>query len=205
MVSSYAIVNVFQGEYSSLNKKASYFHKFLRNPAAFVGVLLFFIPFTNFFQNGICIPFAGDGASNGAVTHLEWKKTVRDIKKMFPNIADYTIVSTLPFNVMHYLGKVDYDMNMNDYEVARENNLLHSGYEYYDMYSGKPFVLSVAHLDSLARKSKYGIVIADVYRFLSAQYVNPDLREYIEENFVQVYLSPKKSIIVFAWGNADSG
>ena len=199
IVSAYSLALILKHEWVQFKNQDGFRVFFAKKDILFVGLFCSLILISPFFREGMSIPFRGDGQSNGAVTHLEWKEAKLWLHQKNALQNKCVLVSTLPLNLLYYAGKADYDINKNDYAVAVENNLLDKTGHYYDMYSGCHFLLTPAELDSVIRNSDEGYVIADTYRLLSPQYVNENLREFIAKSMDQVFLSPRKSIVILHW------
>ena len=202
IIAVYFVINFLQTETSILESSKNLFkslfpafpklHKKLVY-VAFIGIL----PLTQFFPEGIKIPFQKSGASNGAITHLEWKEAVSYLQDK--NLDQTIILSTLPITIKYYLGEVDYNININDFELAKENKLFGSNNQLYDFYSGVPFIETASKLDSIIKISENGFIVADTYRLLGTQYVSTDLRIYIKDHLQEVYVSPKETVRIYGW------
>ena len=167
-------------------------------------VILFFILLlisTPFFIEGISIPFNNPGESNGAVTFREWKE-VSDYLKDNANGSE-VILSTLPLAVKYYYGRVDYDMNLDDVEIAKQNATMDSTNRLYDFYSGIYFITEPNQLAQLMKNNSSGYIVVDTFRLITTQYVSKEMAQYIEDNLQLVFLTPYKTVRVYKWNHQE--
>lgn len=204
VVSSFAIINVFENESSVfigtknlLYKVAS---KLMKKPSRIIYIFFLVMIFSaDFFREGIKIPFIKAGQSNGAVTFLEWQDAAEYVKKQ-KNGSDI-ILTTLPLTMKYYLGSVNYNLNLYDFKIATTKSLKDSDNQFYDFYSGVRFIENKSKLDSLVRNHSSGFIIIDTYRLLHHQYISPEVRKYLEHYLSEEFVSSNQTVRVYRWNS----
>jgi len=204
LVAGYGIVNIINQEKLKLKESRNFIHQFLskyfKEPAKVVSLLFIVILIAMpFFLEGVTIPFNKPGASNGAVTFEEWNEATEYVKNNKINSAK--ILTTHPLIVKYYLGKVDYNLNLTEIEVAKINATMDSSGKYYDFYSGTQFINSAALLDSLVKTTPDGYIIVNTFCLIQPQYISEEIKQYIGDNLTEAYLSPYGTVRVYSWNN----
>jgi len=206
LVAGYGLVNIVNMESEKFKQANNFFFRSLSKyvKSSKVLVILFFILLlisTPFFIEGISIPFNNPGESNGAVTFREWKE-VSDYLKDNANGSE-VILSTLPLAVKYYYGRVDYDMNLDDVEIAKQNATMDSTNRLYDFYSGIYFITEPNQLAQLMKNNSSGYIVVDTFRLITTQYVSKEMAQYIEDNLQLVFLTPYKTVRVYKWNHQE--
>ena len=206
LVASYAIVNVMEKENEAFLKIKNYLFvlssKIFRKPNIVVYIIFVLLLIASpFFIRGALIPLNKPGDSNGAATFLEWKEAAEYLKKT--NVDSSVTLAPWPLILKYYYGKVDYNISLSDFAVAKLNQTKDSHDRYVDYYSGIPFITNEVELDSLVKNTSTGYLVVDTYELLNSQYVASEVREYIAKNLEQVYLTPKETVRIFSWNRND--
>lgn len=204
LVASYSIVTIIRHEKEKFKNGKNFIYQFigshLKEPFRLVYVLFILLLFsTPFFIEGISAPFHKVGESNGAIIFSEWKEAAEFVNKK--EIESKIILTTLPLTVKYYLGKVDYNLNLSDVEVAQINSTTDSNGRLYDFYSGIYFIETAAELDSLVQNTTAGYIIVDTYRLIHSFYITRDVSQYMDKNLTLDYITPKQTIRVYSWDN----
>ncbi len=202
LIVSYAIVNFLSSEKNYIEKSWNFFQsisrKFKKVSLKYMYIVFFFfIPFSEFFMDGIIIPFYKPGRSNGAVSFLEWKIAADYVRNH--DSENSVILTTLPLTIKYYSGRVDYNINLSDYELSKEKLLFDENHVLSDYYSGLPFIESTAKLDSLVQSTESGFIILDTHRLLNDQYISPEMRNYFEVRLKEEFVTPGQTIWIYSW------
>ncbi|MDZ7361439.1 MAG: glycosyltransferase family 39 protein [candidate division KSB1 bacterium] len=134
--------------------------------------------------------------SNGAVGYEEWREACEYLRRQ--QAEGQPVVSTLPIAVHYYLGRVDYYLasrqNPRDDEIIMKNGTA------VDYYSNARVIDTVEDLQSLMVKQPAGWLIVDEYRLGEERLVRPAVKEFIQRRLQCRYVTPEKSIAIYAWG-----
>jgi len=168
-------------------------------PAVALGLLLVFSPFL---LRGFRTPFIADGEGNGAVTFYEWKDAARYVNQRLDPESD-AVVCTLPLTAMYYVGKIDYVLNMANYDLSRQKGLTSPTGEIVDYYSGRPFICNAEQLRELMRRYKRGFLLLDTYRVWQEQNVPQELHRWIRDHLELSYMTKRKSVVVYSWDTSQ--
>jgi 4-amino-4-deoxy-L-arabinose transferase-like glycosyltransferase len=206
LVAGYGLINIVNmegGKFKRANNfLSSSLSKYVKNTK--VLVVLFFLLLlisTPFFVEGLSIPFNNPGESNGAVTFREWKEASDYLKEEAD--GSEIILTTLPLAIKYYYGRVDYDMNLDDVEIAKQNVTMDSTNRLYDFYSGIYFITEPTQLDQLTKNNPSGYIVVDTFRLITTQYISKEMAQYIEDNLQLVFLTPYKTVRVYIWNHQE--
>jgi len=198
MISAFAFSNIVTGELGFIKKH--WLSKSRVRDNLVKGLVLccslVWIPFTPSVRLARRIPFSADGSYNGAMFMEEWREACHFVRERVRQ--EDIVISTDALGTLHYLGRVDFDLNFADLDVSIEKNLKNPQGHYFDLYSGRPFVQSVSHLEGLMTGNRGIWILAQRYKFLEAKvFVPTPIREYVLTNFQKVLTTRNGTVIVF--------
>ncbi len=198
IVSAYAFSNIVNSESGRI--KTAWFKKSRLNDVIFKALIvccfLVWIPLTPSLRLARRIPFSKDGGFNGAVFLTEHRQACNYIRENCRN--DDLIISSDALGTLYYLERVDYDLNFADFDLSKEKDLKNNQGEYFDLYSGKPFLQSVSQLQTLMEQYNSIWLVSEDYKFSRAPvYVPTPIREFVLANFEKVFTTKNGTILVF--------
>lgn len=200
MVCAFAFANIMNQEFETIRQR--WFSGSRLRPglvsAIIVAVFLAWLPLTPSVRLARAIPFSADGSFNGAMYMEEWREACRFVREH----SDSTdvILSTDALGTLHYLGRVDYDLNFADLDLAIENRLIDASGEPFDLYSGKPFIKDLPQLQRLTAEGRTVWMLGQHYKMLEAPvFVPVPLREFIVSRFERVLATANNTVLVYRY------
>jgi len=169
---------------------------------AFLAAALFWIPFTPGFRLSQKIPRMADGQFNGAIYHNEWKAATQYVGSRL--VAQDLLISTLPLSVLHYMGRVDYNLNWSNAALAKERNILAPDGRVVDFYSGADIIDTLNELKRVLSLHRQGWLLLDNYRFNNPVYVPATVNAFLREETRKAYETANGTISVFRWHDRNS-
>jgi len=202
MISAFAFVNIIDHEFEII--KQNWFSKTKLKRiilyALIVCCFLVWLPLTPSVRLTRRIPLSEDGSFNGAMYMEEWREACNFVKKHLQE--DELVISTDALGTLHYLGQVDFDLNFSDFDIAQEKSLINKDGEYFDLYSGKPFIRNLSQLKHLVSQNIGVWILAQHYKLLEAPaFVPIPIREYILENFQKVMSTNNGTVMGYYFPN----
>ena len=203
IICAHALANIFEGEFDFIHK--SWFSKTaLRKKyvTAFVFCsFLAWLALTPSVHSARRIPFEPDGSFNGAMYMEEWLEACQYVKNTMQ--TNDVIISTDALGTLHYVGHVDYDLNFTDFDLARDNDLKNEQGDFFDLYSGKPFIKDTAHLEKILHANETVWFLGQHYKFFDAPVFVPlSIRKYVLDQFEHVLTTQNKTVEVFKYTSA---
>ncbi|MDZ7344851.1 MAG: glycosyltransferase family 39 protein, partial [candidate division KSB1 bacterium] len=198
MISAFAFSNIVGHETEWI--KQNWFSKTRLSNALLKGLVLFsflaWLPLTPSVRLARRIPLSEDGSFNGAMYMEEWREACEFVRAK--SDKNDLIISSDALGTLHYLGRVDYDLNFADLDIAIEKGLKRADGEYFDLYSGKPFIQSLAQLQRLTEEHENIWLLSQHYKFLeAAAFVPINIRDYVLAHFERVLTTPNGTVLVF--------
>jgi hypothetical protein len=184
IISAFGFVNILNSELFFF--KTNWFKRIkLKNiyvEGLIVCLFLCWLPLTPSVRLAFRIPNSPDGSFNGAMFMEEWREACDYVKERIDD--DDIIISTDALGTLHYLGRIDYNMNLADYDIAVANNCKDEQGNLYDMYSGRPFLLDSSLLSDFMGQGKGIWILVQRYKFMdSSAFVPIELKKLISENY----------------------
>ncbi|MDZ7267402.1 MAG: glycosyltransferase family 39 protein [candidate division KSB1 bacterium] len=200
MVCAFAFANLMHQEAETIRQR--WFARTRLRPglvsAIIAGVFLAWLPLTPAVRLARAIPFSPDGSFNGAMYMEEWREACRFVREH----SDSTdvIISTDALGTLHYLGRVDYDLNFADLDLALENQLRDAAGEPFDLYSGRPFIKDLAQLQQVTAQGRTVWMLGQHYKLLEAPvFVPVPLREFILSHFERTLTTANNTVLVYRY------
>lgn len=200
MVCAFALSNIIASEFETI--KSRWFSKSRLSQGA-IAVIVFcgflaWLPITPSVRLARRIPTHDDGNFNGAMYMEEWREACQFVRE-HSDSAD-VIISTDALGTLHYLGRVDYDLNFADLDLSMENNLKDANGDYFDLYSGKPFINDLTELQQLVTEKKTIWMLGQQYKMLEAPvFVPVPMREFIVSNFERMLVTVNGTVLVYRY------
>ncbi|MFQ5601689.1 MAG: ArnT family glycosyltransferase [bacterium] len=200
MTSAFAFSNIIKLELPGI--KARWFPKSRWQMVAIkglvVGLFLAWLPLTPALRLTKSIPFNDAGGFNGAIYLTELRQACDFVQQRMQE--EDVLISPNALGTQFYLGRVDYDLNFADLDLAKEKALLNEQDEYFDLYTGKPFVESVAQLQALMEKEQRIWIISESYKFYRASvYLPVPLRKFVLAHFQKALTTKDGTMVVFKY------
>ncbi|KAA3657306.1 MAG: hypothetical protein DWQ10_13610 [Calditrichaeota bacterium] len=163
------------------------------------GILIlsfFWLPLTHSVRFALRIPRSADGNYNGAQFMEEWREAGNYVK--VHSQPEDIIVSSDALGTYHYAGRVDFDLNFADYDLSAEEGIINEKGNYFDLYSGAPYITTVAQMDSLTKSGQSVWLLYQAYKFNRATaFISPELKKYVLENYDKVLDTQNKTVVVY--------
>jgi hypothetical protein len=200
MISAFAFSNIVGHETNWI--KQNWFSKARVNSALVKGLVLCsflaWLPLTPSVRLARRIPLSQDGSFNGAMYMEEWREAC-DFVRVNSDERDL-VISSDALGTLHYLGRVDFDLNFADLDIAIEKGLKRADGEYFDLYSGRPFIQRLTQLQQLVEGNKRIWLLSQHYKILEAPaFVPIDIRDYVLARFDRVLTTPNGTVLVFCF------
>lgn len=198
MICAFAFSNIVGYEFDFIKRK--WFSRTKLNDTLIKGIIfctfLAWLPLTPSVRLTRRIPFSQDGSYNGAMYMEEWREACSFVRER-RNENDL-VISSDALGTLHYLGRVDFDLNFADLDISIEKNLKNAQGEYFDLYSGKPFIQSLAQLQQLMAENRTVWILFQQYKFSEAAvFVTPSIRDYILAEFERMLTTKNGTVVVF--------
>jgi len=155
------------------------------------------LPLTPSFRFAQKIPRLEDGNFNGAIYHNEWQEAAAFLKNKL-NAAD-ALISTLPLSTLYYVGRVEYNLNDSNADLARQNGIVDSAGASIDFYSGADIIDNLDTLRKTLQQRPQGWLLVDNYRFNNPVYVSKEIHDHIIAIMVGAFESANKTVTVYRW------
>lgn len=194
ILSAYGFVNMVKSEWDWLKTDFSIEREKVKKMLLLLFGFIFIL--APWFRVTWHIPFQGDGMTNWAVTHDEWRQAVQIVHER--KQPDDLIISSLPQVSMYYGLNADYGLNWANLAQSRDKQFVKNG-QLVDVYAGTPFISSTAMLDSLVQHHRAGWILITKYHFDHAIVIPEDVREYVIHHFGEPILTDKSSVLIFQW------
>lgn len=200
MLCAFAFSNIMASEFETI--KSRWFSKSRLSQGAIAAIVfcvfLVWLPITPSVRLARRIPTSEDGSFNGAMYMEEWREACQFVREH----SDSTdvIISTDALGTLHYLGRVDYDLNFADLDLSMGSDLKDTSGEYFDLYSGKPYIKDLAQLQRLVAERKTIWMLGQQYKMLEAPvFVPVPMREYIVSNFERALTTVNSTVLVYRY------
>ncbi len=198
MIAAFAFAGFIEREFDTIKSRWFSSARWNATVVQFVilGIFLAWLPFAPSVRLARRIPFSDDGAFNGAMYMEEWREAGEHLTK---NVRDGDLViSSDALGVMYYFGRVDYDLNFADYDLAKAENLIDENGEYFDNYSGAPFVKSLEHLRELMAANETVWLAIGEYKLMRASVFTPtEMKAHILKNFERTLRTRNGTVLVY--------
>lgn len=205
MIAAYCFASFVSPEIKKIGQ--SWVGKKTNKSVVTVAVLLLFIvwlplaPSARLAKN---IPFQPDGSYNGAMYLEEWQEATQFVKKQLR--PDDLLIASDALGVLFELGRVDYDLNFADYDLAKVENLVRDDGTLFDLYSGAPFVTSIEQLQGLFEKHDRVWLLFQHYKLLEATVFTPKpLRDFILSNTKEMLKTENGTVLVYFYEKPIAG
>ena len=196
ILAAFGFVNIVQSEWDWLKTDFSIEREWVKKLLLFTfGVIFILAPW---FRISLHIPFQGDGFTNLAVTHDEWKNAVKIVQDQ--KRAEEIIISSLPQVSLYYGLKADYCLNWADLAQSEEKMFYREG-KLVDVYAGVPCVLNVAMLDSVVQTHPSGWILVTKYHFDHEVIIPKEISQYLAETFGPPIQTKNASVYVYHWSH----
>jgi len=179
----------------------SWVHTVFSKNMVVTGLCIIWLPFTFNFRFSQKIPRLSDGHFNGAISHNEFKEATSFLQQRLS--PDDMIISTLALTVKHYLGRVDYNLNMANSDFSKKNNIFDADGQLIDFYSGAPLINDMQELKSVLKTNLRGWLVVDNYRFQHDVYVPAEIRNFVSACITKTFETRNKTVTVFRWQDAN--
>jgi 4-amino-4-deoxy-L-arabinose transferase-like glycosyltransferase len=205
ILASYGFVNLIITEKKYLYEKWKILkgkHPIVREK--FINLILvssFFLMFiiSPWIRISFHIPFYGDGNTNMAVTHYEWREAVEIVKnKIQPGDI---IISSLPLTSMFYGVNADFTMNWSLLNQSKVLGVKNEKGKWKDNYGGVECIENLNQFKEIMINNNRGWILIEQYHFDSNQYLPGEIRRYIQENFREPLYTKNKTMRIFNWTN----
>ncbi len=158
---------------------------------------LVWLPLTPGFRFAQKIPRLSDGQFNGALYHNEWRAARGFLAGKVA--SQDAIVSTLPLSVQYYAGRAEYNLNLSNSQLARQQNIVAPDGRFIDFYSGTDLIEDIGGLENVFARHTQGWIIVDNYRFNNDVYVPRALREMAKNNTTKVFETENLTVSIYKW------
>lgn len=205
-IAAFAFANIFLAEAANFVRNwlgANRMRVAIINLVLF-GLFLSWLPLTPSVRLARRIPLSGDGSFNGAMYMEEWREAARYVNER--RKPSDLIITSDALGTLHYLGRVDYDLNFTDYDVSLEKGLVREDGEYFDLYSGAIYIKSLDHLQALMAEHPRIWLLFQHYKFEEAAVFTPvEMRNYIREHCELVHTTPNGTVLIFRYTAPSAG
>ena len=162
-----------------------------------VALLLVFL-ISPWLRISLNIPFHGDGFTNMAVTHCEWREGVKKLKSKLEE-GD-VVLASLPQTSSYYGVKADYTLNWALLKLSHEKQYKNEDGRWVDYYAGVVCIESLAELEEIVSSHSRGWVIVERYQFDAKEYIPDEVKNYILEQLGDPIRTKRETILIFQWG-----
>ena len=195
MISAYGLVNIIEGENVALDRSKVFKNRWLKYSI----LSMFFLSFilSPWFRLTLKIPFTGDGYTNMAVTHNEWKQATSIVNEKKKNKD--IVITSLPQMTLYYNLPADYGLNWSNLKLSIEKEFRNSQGELSDVYAGVKCIESLDELENIVQDNNSGWIIVSKYHFENAPVIPHDVKNYLLTKFPEIIKTDNGSVLIFRW------
>jgi len=201
LIAAWGAVNLIRSEQIRLPSDTFWSRIRYRNGVAMLFFAVFLV--SPWLRITLHIPFQGDGATNMAVGHDEWREASRRV--LSAKQEGDLVITSLPQVALYYGLTSDFGLNWNNLEQAREKEWRNADGRYADVYAGIPCILSLEELRSLIASHTSGWLVISRFHLDSPIVTPEDVRTFIHNDLGEPVLTARESVFVYRWGATPKG